>query len=139
MRTPLFQVFISAMLLQACSATLEGQLLVKGQELSHLSPDARVNVAPLSRATPPIVLEVDGKGGFALNEDLPDGQYLIEALVPGYKVASKTITISGAEGSPQVIMNLSAIEKRDTKSFKANIGDGSFLGQGSAALTPPSL
>ena len=68
--------------LSACAPTIAGQLKGPAGEVVT-GPEARVNVVSLAKGEgsepQTFVAVVDGGGKFSLSEDLPQGDYLVEA------------------------------------------------------------
>ena len=135
MRLALFFLF-----LPACAPTLAGQLKGADGEIVT-SADARVNIVGLDGgedgvATRVVVVLVDGGGGFSTSEELPPGEYLIEALVPGYALASKRVRLGETDA---VELTLAKVAETKTEAVRASSGLGAGRGGGGATLTPPSL
>lgn len=123
----------------ACAPTLAGHL--KGPNGEPITgAEARVNIQPLDDAAEPgstVVVTVDGDGAFATDASLKPGPYLVEALVPGYGVASRKVTV-GEDGEP-LVLKLSPLAKTKAKAIGANVEADGARGAGGATLTPPSL
>lgn len=121
-----------------CAPTLAGQLKGPGGEVVT-SPEARVNIvslAPGADAQGVVVAEVDGDGAFATSADLAPGDYLVEALVPGYGLVSERVRVGETE---KVELTLKPLPKAKTGAIGANTGLDAGRGAGGATLTPPSL
>lgn len=124
--------------LEACAPTLAGQLKDPGGE-AVTNAEARVNIISLSadpETAKVITVEVDGQGVFSTRETLAPGNYLIEALVPGYTLASKTVKLSEAE---HVELTLAPVGAAKPATTRANTELDATRGGGDAMLMPPSL
>jgi hypothetical protein len=130
------RLLLTTLALAGCAPTLAGRLTTaEGEPVA--AADARVNVSSLdSDAT--FVLPVDSSGKFAASDALPDGDYLVEALVPGYKIESQRITL-GRGDTPTVELNLSPLEKTRAHATSANLEAPEGRGAGGASLTPPTF
>jgi len=132
-------LFLALAALTACAPTLAGHLKGPGGE-PVFGPEARVNIQPLDEAAEPgstVVVTVDGSGAFTTDAELKPGPYLVEALVPGYGVASRKVTI-GSDSEP-VELKLAPLAKTKAKAIGANVDADGGRGAGGATLTPPSL
>ena len=124
--------------LAGCAPTLSGQLHGQGQVFG---PEARVNVTPLShegglKGTSTLVLSVRPDGSFGTNEDLPAGDCLIEALVPGFALSAVHVNLGEKKKVDLDLKPLPATPVRATQLLRG-IEDG--RGSGGANLAPPSL
>lgn len=81
-------------------------------------------------------LAVSRKGTFSTREALPPGDYLVEALVPGYAVASRRVKIGTAE---HVTLTLQPAFVAKGPGIGVNAHPDQGRGAGAATLTPPSL
>lgn len=129
---------LSAASLAGCAPTLAGQL--KGPDGQVVTgPDARVNIVSLAGGDGEAVVqsvEVDKAGEFATSEALQPGDYLVEALVPGYALASKTVRV----GETRLVeLTLTPVASVKAATTRANGGLDAARGGGDAMLTPPSL
>ena len=121
----------------ACAPTFAGRLLNDAGE-PIASSDARVNITNLSQQDPPIAIlsPVDGDGKFAARS-LPPGEYLVEAIVPGYAVSSRSIEVRG--GQP-VAVDLRLKQLASAAPTAIGVGAaGDGRGAGGAVLAPPSF
>ncbi len=125
--------------LSACAPTIAGQLKGPAGEVVT-GPEARVNVVSLAKGEgsepQTFVAVVDGGGKFSLSEDLPQGDYLVEALVPGYAPASERVKLADAG---HVELTLKPVGAVKAQAIGANIGVDEGRGAGGATLTPPNL
>jgi hypothetical protein len=138
-----------------CAPTLAGRLTdPAGRPVA--AADARVNITSLTSPSAPAdaeapvveVCPVDDGGRFEADTDLPDGAYLVEALVPGYALASETVTIGGQEANGGdraggLVLTLKPLATPAATAIGAKIkaapGDDSSRGAGGATLMPPQL
>lgn len=129
---------LATLAMTACAPTLAGQLAsAKGEFRS--SPDARVNVTSLDHGDgePRVMtLEVGADGNFSTRESLPAGSYLVEAVVPGYAVQSKTVQLG--DEAP-IEMTLTPVAPVKAKTTRAHAELDQSRGSGDAMLMPPSL
>lgn len=130
------RLLLTTLALAGCAPTLAGRLTT-GDGEAVASAEARVNVASLSSEAT-VVLPVDASGKFAADLDLPEGDYLVEALVPGYKIESKRITL-GSGDEPVLELRLSPLEKTRATATSANLEAPEGRGAGGASLTPPTF
>lgn len=129
--------------LMGCAPTFAGQLKDPQGEVVTNS-EARVNIISLAGAAEEgdaegpkvIVVEVDQNGGFATSESLPEGEYLIEALVPGYALQSQKVRLGETD---LIDLTMTPVGAAKPKATSANMGLDAGRGGGGATLTPPSL
>lgn len=125
-----------SLLAAGCSPTLSGQLsTTSGEPIS--ASEARINVSSLSDDQS-FILSVEKNGRFATRQDLSDGEYLVEALVPGYKIESTRIKI-GPNSPTKLKLKLHPLERTRTRSTSANLDAPEGRGAGGATLTPPNF
>ncbi|MEN9833962.1 MAG: hypothetical protein RL011_155 [Pseudomonadota bacterium] len=123
----------------SCAPSLAGKLHGHGQVFG---PDAKVNVTPLvasasGQRLSTIVLSVRPDGTFATEEKLPPGDCLVEALVPGFSVASTHVNLEA--GGKKIDLDLKPLPRASLRAsqIQRTIEDG--RGAGGANLAPPSL
>lgn len=122
--------------LVSCAPSLAGRISTASGDVIH-AQDARVNVSGLDDEIS-FVLNVDHNGEFNADKKLPSGDYLVEALVPGYKIESKRVTI-GEESRTPIELKLTPLEKTQPRSTSANLDAPEGRGAGGASLTPPTF
>jgi len=129
----------AALLLSSCAPTLSGQLIGPGGEVVS-SPDARVNIQSLSTpaegSAPTHMTTVDGSGRFKSTAGLASGPWLVEALVPGYAVASKRIELPMSD---ELKLTLTPVGKTKASPVRVHEDVPVGRGAGGASLTPPQL
>jgi len=109
------------------------------------SPDARVNITnltPHGKAAPAtLVIAVARDGTFATRAELPPGDYLVEALVPGYTLASKRVQIGDDSSSSDahLTLMLKPLAQAKVTPIGVNTSVDEGRGAGGATLMPPSL
>ena len=127
----------------ACAPTLSGQL--HGSSTNPWGPDARINITELNpiKKDPAshanyhnLVLLVDADGHFATREPLPAGEYLIEALVPGYASESQRLNLAVTN---HVELSLKPLTSAPVRANQLNSTLEEGRGAGGATLAPPSL
>jgi hypothetical protein len=143
---------VVVMALSGCFTALSGRLQdPSGKPISN--SDARVNITKLNpddstASDDPVVCEVDSSGQFAVSVDLVSGSYLVEALVPGYSIASKIILLDDKKKQSPLVLTAKPLEKpvanavglRIKKGKAATSGnDDLSRGAGAATLTPPQM
>lgn len=129
----------------ACSTTLSGRL--QGPDLDGDSlRDARVNVTRLDSASSnnpdsreePVsyILVPASDGSFASSESLPEGRYLVEALVPGYEPVSEQLQL---DSSRKITLNLKPTGQAKARATDYNADPSASRGEGGAVLTLPQF
>ena len=83
-----------------------------------------------------MILSVGRDGRFQADEALPDGDYLIEALVPGYSLESQRVSVGKTK---EVELTLKALDQAKPTAIGANLDGEIGRGAGGATLTPPQL
>jgi hypothetical protein len=133
-RFPLVAIF--AIVLSSCSTSISGKLRsFEGNAI--YSNEARVNVVSLdSTELEPQVLTVKEDGSFTTSESLEKGQYMVEALVPGYKPMSIKLNV---EKSEDILLKLTPSKRVKKNSFKYHEELDESRGQGGATLVPPMI
>jgi hypothetical protein len=122
--------------LGACAPTFAGRLLTEDGEPIGAN-DARVNITNLTPLEQPVSIlsPVDGSGAFAAR-GLPPGEYLVEAIVPGFAVASQQIVVKG----DPVVLDLRLKQLAAAAPTAIGVGaGGDGRGAGGAVLAPPSF
>lgn len=123
--------------LWACAPTLAG--IVKSTEGEIVvSSEARVNITSLVPVGERHMtsLKVEQNGKFSTRDSLPEGDYLIEALVPGYGVTSKKIHL-GHKSDVTLLLQPAGLQKSST--IGVNMQVDQARGAGGAILTPPTF
>ena len=130
-RLPLIIAFLAA----GCATKISGHLQsLKGTPV--YSSEARVNIVNLTNINAePQSLVVSKDGSFSTSEAITNGQYMVEALVPGFKPMSIKIQVSKSEN---ILMKLSPSRSVKSSSFKYNDSLDQSRGQGGATLVPPA-
>lgn len=125
---------ILLIMLPACSTTIKGKLSnLSGSSIN--SDDARVNVISLTNnKSIPQILSVDSDGRFVTKGDLDNGNYMIEALVPGYKPLSVQLTVDSTQ---EIILKLTPSKQIENRTYKYRELLDESRGQGAANLVPP--
>ena len=121
-------------LLASCAPTLAG-VVQDGDGKPIQTQAGTVNVSSLT-SNDSFVLSVGPDGKFATEVDIPPGEYLVEALVPGYELQSKKYTV-GEEGD--LVLQLQPLAKGRPSAIGANLDGEVSRGAGGATLTPPKL
>jgi hypothetical protein len=123
-------------LVGSCAPTLSGSL-VAPDNLEVRYDNARINISSLSSSQiESFIVPVENDGRFRIGEKLEKGRYLVEALVPGFKIASTELTL---EKSQDVKIELVPLPKSTTKAIGINLNLDESRGTGGATLMPPSL
>jgi hypothetical protein len=123
--------------LVGCAPTLAGTVKSTEGEMV-VSSDARVNLTSLIVVGEKHMasIKVDERGKFSTRDPLPEGDYLIEALVPGYSVTSKKIRI-GQKGD--ITLLLQPVNQQKSTAIGVNLQGDQARGAGGATLTPPTF
>lgn len=127
--------------LSACAPGLSGQLVSSDGKLA-VSSDAKVNVTRLDGAAtdePTVSVfigEVSSDGAFAVTLQAAEGEYLVEAVVPGYAVASQKINLNDGN---TIMLQIEPVGKPKASTISTNMGADTAVGAGGATLTPPNL
>ena len=82
-----------------------------------------------------IGLEVGNDGVFKL-PNLPEGEYLVEAIVPGHKVKSTKMQLNGQR---ELTISLEPLGKSYITLFDVKQEETPVSGEGAARLDPPTL
>jgi hypothetical protein len=138
------KIIVLAMLLSlnACVSGVSGKLVATEGALA-VSKDAKVNVTRLdltsaadSESMQVFIGEVNLDGTFTVSLDANEGEYLVEAVVPGYAVSSQKIALADQK---EVTMQLVPVGKPSASMIGTNMDADVGVGSGGATLTPPSL
>lgn len=130
-----FGMVVGFALLVGCAPTLAGKLTDQSGEFIS-TPDARVNITSLKNPEQgSVVVKVEG-GNWSTDTDLAPGDYLVEALVPGYGLVSKRVTLGDTD---ELSLVLSRLEKTQPSAIGANMHGEVGRGSGGATLTPPKM
>lgn len=128
--------------LSACAPGLSGKLVSSDGKLA-VTKDAKVNVTRLdadagaTESGPSVFIgEVGPSGAFAITLEAGEGEYLVEAVVPGYAVASQKINLRDGN---TVTMQIEPVGKPKASVISTNMGAETVVGAGGATLTPPNL
>lgn len=127
---------IALLLVTGCATSISGHLRTFEGGAVY-SDEARVNVVSLvDIEKEPQVLKVEKDGYFKTNESLDKGQYMVEALVPGYKPMSIKLNV---EKSESILLKLSPAKKVEKSTIKYHEDLDESRGQGGATLVPPMI
>ncbi len=138
------RVVVLAMLLSlnSCVPGLNGQMVATEGTLA-VSKDAKVNVTRLDLASAEdpeamsvFIGDVNPDGTFSVTLDADEGEYLVEAVVPGYAVSSQKIALVDQKS---VTLQLIPVGKPNASMIGTNMDADVGVGSGGATLTPPSL
>jgi hypothetical protein len=119
-----------------CAPTISGSIVAPDHLDVHYDT-ARINISSLSdHRIGSYIISVEKDGRFRVGEKLEKGRYLVEALVPGFRIASTELTL---DKSQDVKIELVPLPKSSTKAIGINLNLDESRGTGGATLTPPSL
>lgn len=143
MKLPRLVILSSLLSLVACTPNLSGQLISTDGQLS-VSRDAKVNVTRLdvdsadaATVQPNVFIgDVGADGKFSVTLDVAEGEYLVEAVVPGYAVVSQRVNM--ADGQP-ITLQMIPVGNPKAGMIGTNMDADAGVGSGGATLTPPSL
>jgi hypothetical protein len=135
-------VLIILLSLNACVPGVSGKLVATEGALA-VSKDAKVNVTRLDHASsddsnfvPVFIGDVNPDGTFSVSLDASEGEYLVEAVIPGYAVSSQKVTLADQK---EVTMQLIPVGKPNASMIGTNMDADVGIGSGGATLTPPNL
>ena len=129
-----FSGFIALLFsLSSCSSKFSGRLATD-DPIKNMA-EARVNVVGLDNDFRK-VCAVDEEGEFAVEGDMPDGLYLVEAILPGFAMASHKLKV---EDSRNVLIRMKTLP--NTGKYASPVPKGLDMGRasGSMRLMPPRL
>ncbi len=118
-----------------CATTISGS--IKKSDAEPLE-DATINLSYLGELSGKQTYSapISSEGEYEVSGKLPDGEYLLEVLIPGYEYTSKKLFISGSK-------KIDLPVKRITKSRQTGVGANEELpygrGAGRANLNVPNL
>lgn len=129
---------LTMLIMSSCATKIAGELLDEiGQPVEH--EHGKVNITRLDSNDSQAFHEtiaINQDGSFESIADILPGRYLIEALVPGFKVTSMRIDI---KESKYIKLMLSPIPPVQQKAIRANLELDVGRGAGAANINPPSL
>ena len=117
----------------SCSSKFSGRLATD-DPVQHME-EARVNVVGLDNNFRS-VCAVDEDGEFSVESDMPDGLYLVEAILPGFAMASYKLKV---DDNKNVLIRMKTLP--DTGKYASPVPKGLDMGRasGSMRLMPPRL
>lgn len=128
-------IITAGIFLSSCAPSLSGKIF-DGKELIN-STDGRINVVSLDNDKKSyFIIQVQEDGSFSLDKNIEKGTYLIEALVPGYKILSKKIII---DKSKELRLHLKPLKAKKDLAISVNPEGDTGIGAGKATITPPNL
>ncbi|MEZ4743590.1 MAG: hypothetical protein R3B45_14290 [Bdellovibrionota bacterium] len=140
-----FKYYVFYLLIYGCSSALSGNLKTLDEQPIDYS-NARVNIVPLdvtsksqggkSGTVNSTIVAVSNDGSFIVNKSLKKGRYLVEALVPGFKLASAEIDLNKTD---KIVLDLMPNPIPDASMIGVNPDVNANRGIGGASLTPPRL
>lgn len=119
----------------SCAPTLAGNISTQSGNVIE-SSEGRINITSLNNPDQNSMVVRINQGEWSTDSDLAPGDYLVEALVPGFRLMSQKITLGQTK---KVSMILSPLSKTDPTAIGANLDADVGRGQGGATLTPPKL
>ncbi len=135
-------ILVMLLSLNACVSGVSGKLVATEGALA-VSKDAKVNVTRLdvasvddSDSAQVFIGDVNLDGTFTVSIDASEGEYLVEAVVPGYAVSSQKIALADRK---DLTMQLVPVGKPSASMIGTNMDADVGVGSGGATLTPPSL
>lgn len=120
-----------------CAPALQG-IVVDQSGLLIKSADGRINISRLDTPDEPMstmVLEIQANGRFQSLGSLPAGSYLIEALVPGYKLMTTQIALEKSQEITLTLQKLPAGQQSTIRYSDSQHG----IGAGKVTITPPQM
>lgn len=126
----IFLVFVST----SCHTYLSGELKTLQDE--PMKANGTVNITSLKKSPPISTTAQVVQGQFETEDSLPEGTYLIEALVPGYQIHSTKIDLSSAS---HIDLKMTPLKKPNIKGFKPHLTVPADKGTGAASLLLPNF
>jgi len=125
-------------LLSGCATSISGQLKsARGDDLNIVNGKVNIVRVDGGEAQPyVVVVDVDSAGRFTTIEKVPPGNYLVEALIPGYKPASMHVDL---EQSKKIELLLTPIRSAAHEIFRIDRDIEASKGAGGVLLMPPEL
>ena len=134
----IINIILLGLICSSCASYISGQLLdSNGGVIAN--QEARINIIHIKNGTNKFisVLKTDNKGRFSSSKNLSKGAYLIEALVPGYKISSKNIIL---ETSLNIILTLEPLTNSNLSPiFEVRDKEDPNKGSGNVNIMPPQL
>lgn len=131
-------ILLAIILVPACTTTLNGRVSSSGPKQINTA-DARINVTRLEgdvTGQGMDVVALSSDGSFSLDNELEDGTYLLEALVPGFKPNS--VRVNGKQTDPVIFeLESSGDDVARPISLAPTLDAG--RGAGGATILPPQL
>ncbi|MFK7871842.1 MAG: hypothetical protein AB8C84_01545 [Oligoflexales bacterium] len=116
----------------SCASKFSGQVM--NDSISNFR-NGRVNVLGLENSFQEVIT-IEKNGNFFIDEDMPNGIYLVEVLIPGYEVFSQKIHIDGRKNIKFHLNKIIMPKKRLNRvSDEFDVSRAS----GTVSLTPPRL
>lgn len=131
-------IILLGLICSSCAHYISGQLIDSNGGVI-VNQEARINIIHIKNGTNKFisVLKTNNKGKFSSSKNLPKGEYLIEALVPGYKIASKNIIL---EKSLNIILTLQPLTNSNLSPiFEIKDKEDPNKGIGNVNIMPPQL
>ena len=120
----------------SCARTISG-VIVDEAGIAISETSARINITRIDQGkNDSQIVEVDENGEFTVEGELDAGIYLVEALVPGYRIYSKRVNL---EKSMSLTMNLAPFPKKIQSIIDAYMQVNSSSGEGNAKISPPKM
>lgn len=123
-------------MVQSCAPSLSGQLLESnGEPVYH--QDGRINISLIKpdQEQESFIVSLNKDGSFDSPGNLKSGTYLVEALVPGYRLHSKQVELQSSQKTKLVLEKLESTEADLIRYSGGNQG----VGSGKVNLTPPQM
>lgn len=133
-------LFIALGATGACAPSLAGKIGADHGDLV-IDQHAKVNVSCLTCSplidTSTIIAPVDAHGHYEVRAHLQDGDYLIEALVPGYRPVSRRMHIAASAVANFTLVRVSHAARLKATPLNPDVNEAP--GSGGVSLAPPNL
>ncbi|MFW7382011.1 MAG: hypothetical protein ACOH5I_24610 [Oligoflexus sp.] len=131
----LFIGILCSIFLSSCATTIRGYVIQEdGQSIA--ARGGKVNVSFLDGANPPQVLDLQEDGSFVTDDEIFEGHYLIEPLIPGYSTNSLRVYV---DESKTVRIVAKPLDPNPSKSIQIQRENRLDRGSGTARLAPLQL
>jgi hypothetical protein len=122
---------------QGCAPALQG-VVVDQSGLQITSSEGRINISRLDapkQQMSTMVLEIQANGRFQSQGSLEAGSYLVEALVPGYKLMTTQVKLEKSQELTLTLQKLPAGQQNTIRYSETQHG----IGAGKVTITPPQM
>ena len=107
-----FIVLVAILVTYSCASTISGTLYDEQGNVIEVD-NGMINIVPLDKNQSPknVSVAIGKDGSYEVKEDLPEGYYFLEALVPGYEITSLRFHVDSVD---QMDLTLTKTNYKDT-------------------------